>query len=210
MAATNNAPAVWEYQDGSVVTSGTTHVQFSYTKNDANVSTLLVRLLDQAGTQLASATVDVSTQSVGTSASYTVNNLSNGSSPINVSASNTTSVTVPAGGTATYQAPTGFYAVVLAGDAGVDVQVSGITWPFNPNVVVGPGVTITLSNPTATNATVTVYEIDQTQISQLSLTLEFVEQDAAGNALYTSSVGITDIPPLVIGLAGSTVVQVVA
>ena len=209
MAIANNAPAVWEYQDGNTVTTGTTQLQFSYTKNDANVASILVRLLDQAGTQLASATVDVSTQGVGTSASYTVNNLSNGSSPISVSASNTTSVTVPAGGTATYTAPTGFYGVVLAGDAGVDVQVGGNAWPFSPNVVVGPGVTVTLSNPTATDATVTVYEIDQTAISQLSLTVEFVEQDSAGNALYTQSVGITDIPPLIIGQAGQITVQVV-
>jgi len=209
MPVTNNAPAVWEFQDGNSITTGTTQLQFSYTKNDANVSSLLVRLLDSAGNVLATATVDVSTQSVGTTASYTVNNLSNGSSPINVSVANTTSVAVTAGGTATYTAPTGRYAIVLAGDVGVNVQVGGNLWPFSPNVVVGPGVTVTLSNPTATDATVTVYEIDQTAISHLSLTAEFIEQDANGNALYTHSVGITDIPPLIIGQAGQVTVQAV-
>jgi hypothetical protein len=209
VAVTNNAPAVWEYQDGNTVTTGTTQLRFSYTKNDANVASILVRLLDSTGAQLATATVDVSGQGVGTTSSYAVNNLSNGSSPINVSAVNTTSVTVPAGGTATYTAPAGRFAVVLAGDAGVDVQVGGTAWPFSPNVVVGPGVTVTLSNPTATQATVTVYEIDQAQVSQLSLTVEFVERDSAGNALYTQSIGITDIPPLVIGQAGQITVQAV-
>lgn len=208
MGVTLNASGVREYQDGSQVTTGDTFIELQYTKKDPRVVVLTIELRDSGNNLISSVDIDVSNQNQDTTETYTAR-LSNGLSPLSVVASETT-VTVQAGQSVTYSPQTGKIAVVLAGVAGVEVIDSKErNWGFT-NVVVPDGETITLNNPTATQATVTIYEIDENQVNA-TFNLVFREKDANGNELWSYIISITDVAPLIITVAeeGAVIIQAI-
>jgi hypothetical protein len=188
-------PNVREYEDANFVTSGSTKIQFKYTKNDPRVTTLEVSLLDQSGAPISSSQVDVSNVQVGGSITTSVT-LPNNLSPVDIVLYTTTPVTVPAGGTSTYTAPTDSYSIVLAESYGVIVQINGNQYPFSNNVVVYPGTTITLFNPDVNDVSVPVTNIPSISLIPITLTVSFIERDANGSALSVQNVEIDDIPPI--------------
>ncbi len=210
MVLTDQSPGVREFEDGATVSSGNTKLLLNYTKNDPRVATLVVNLYNQAGQVVGSQSIDVSGQGIGTSADYQVT-LGNGLAPASVTADGEFTNTIPAGQSSTLTAPADHYLVITGATPDIDIQVSGISWPFNKDIVVRPGVSVTLVNNGTVDVTVTVRQIPQTEITESSFTVEILEQDSGGTTIYQYSATINEIGPLniTLGQEGQVTLKVV-
>lgn len=191
-----NVPPFREYEEN---TSGTTRVYGVYTKNDARVAKLRIRIKNN-GNVVGETYIDVSGINVGQNAGINVQ-LTNGLAQVTVNADSMQSDTVPADGSKTYTAPSDHLLVIKDIDGALNVDGWPTNWPAN--VVVYPGASVTIINQDAADHLVELYTIPVSELSApAQLELEIAELDAGNTEIYVYSATIDDVPPLQIEMAG--------